>query len=194
MLQDKLKNYYICLASNSPRRKQFLSDLGIAFSVKSPDIEETYPEKLEKEEIVKHIAMLKADSFNNLEENEIIITCDTMVFLGNQAIGKPTDAEDAVKILSLLSGRHHEVISAVCLKSNNKKIVFHDTTKVFFRELSEKEIRFYVEYYKPLDKAGAYGIQDWIGLVGIEKINGSYTNVVGLPMEKLYTQLIHFVK
>lgn len=190
ILQEKYYDYQIILASNSPRRKQFLSDLGLTFTVKPANVNEEYPSQLQGKDIALYIAQQKASVFNNLNVNEIIITCDTIVWIDNEALGKPENSDDAKKMLQQLSGKTHEVISAVCIKSNQKEKLFYDVTEVTFNTLNSLDIDYYVDTFKPFDKAGSYGIQEWIGLIGIEKINGSYTNVVGMPMEKLYNELM----
>lgn len=190
ILQEKYNDYQIILASNSPRRKQFLKDLGLTFTVKPANVNEEYPSQLQGKDIALYIAQQKASVFNNLKENEIIITCDTIVWIDNEALGKPENREKAIQMLQQLSGKTHEVISAVCIKSNQKEQLFYDVTEVRFNNLNLLDIEYYVDTFKPFDKAGSYGIQEWIGLIGIEKINGSYTNVVGMPMEKLYNELI----
>lgn len=190
ILQEKYNDYQIILASNSPRRKQFLKNLGLTFTVKPANVNEEYPSQLQGKDIALYIAQQKASVFNNLKENEIIITCDTIVWIDNEALGKPENREKAIQMLQQLSGKTHEVISAVCIKSNQKEQLFYDVTEVRFNNLNLLDIEYYVDTFKPFDKAGSYGIQEWIGLIGIEKINGSYTNVVGMPMEKLYNELI----
>ena len=184
----------IILASGSPRRQQFFKDFDIEnqfdFEIRLKEIEEVYPENLNAEEITNYLAELKANAFDGeLAENDILITSDTLVWLENKALGKPKDYDDAVAILKSLSNTTHEVITSVCFKTKFKIETLFETTKVTFRELSEDSIHYYLKYYKPFDKAGAYGIQDWIGLIGISKIEGSYTNVVGLPTEKVYRYL-----
>lgn len=191
MLSEKLKNYKLILASGSPRRQQFFRDLNLDFEIRLKEIDEVYPEHLKASEVTDFLAELKAAAFD-LKENEILITSDTIVWLDQKVLGKPKNYEDAFVILQELSGNTHQVITSVCLKSSEKKKVFNVTTKVTFSELTEEMIRFYLDNFKPFDKAGAYGIQEWIGLVGIEKIEGSYTNVVGLPTEKFYKELICF--
>ena len=193
MLSEKLKNYKLILASGSPRRQQFFRDLNLDFEIRLKEIDEIYPENLKANEITDFLAKLKADVFE-LSENEILVTSDTIVWLKNEALGKPKNYEDAFAILRKLSGNTHEVITSVCLKSSEKTKIFNVVTKVVFSDLSDEMIHFYLDNYKPFDKAGAYGIQEWIGLVGIEKIEGSYTNVVGLPTEKFYTELLCFIQ
>lgn len=186
-----LKNTKLILASGSPRRQQFFKDLGFEFEIRLKEIEETYPEHLKAEEITNYLAELKAGAFE-LAENEILVTSDTIVWLEDEALGKPLNYDEAFVTLKKLSGKTHQVITSVCLKSTQKTKVFHEITLVTFAELSDEMIRYYLDNYKPFDKAGAYGIQEWIGLVGIEKIEGSYTNVVGLPTQKFYKELLCF--
>ena len=193
MLNEKFKNHKIILASGSPRRQQFLKELEIDFEIKLKEIEEIYPDHLQAEEITDFLAKLKASAFENeLKDNEVLITSDTIVWLDNKALGKPIDASHALRMLTEMSGKTHKVITSVCLKSIKKEVVFHDETLVTFTDLSLDEIEFYLKNYKPFDKAGSYGIQEWIGLVAIEKIEGSYANVVGLPTHKLYKELMNF--
>lgn len=192
MLAEKLKNHTLILASGSPRRQQFFKDLGLDFEIRLKKIEETFPESLKFSEVTDYLALLKANAFE-LKPQEILVTSDTIVWLEDKVIGKPKNYEDAFVILEELSGKTHQVITSVCLKSTSKVRVFNAVTKVTFTELTSDMIRFYLDTYKPFDKAGAYGIQEWIGLVGIEKIEGSYTNVVGLPVEKFYKELLCFI-
>lgn len=186
-----LKSRKLILASGSPRRQQLLKDLGLAFEIRLKEIEETYPGHLQGQQITDFLATLKANAFE-VVENEILITSDTIVWLENKALGKPLNYEEAFVTLKEISGKTHKVITSVCLKSTQKTKVFHEITLVTFAELSDEMIRYYLDNYKPFDKAGAYGIQEWIGLVGIEKIEGSYTNVVGLPTQKFYNELLCF--
>jgi septum formation protein len=187
MLQDKLKNHRLILASGSPRRQQFFTDLGFDFEIRLREIEEIYPADLKAQEITDYLAVLKSTAFEGeLEIGDILVTSDTIVWHNGIALGKPKNFDDAVAMLCAISGATHEVFTSVCLKTTEAITVFHDVTKVTFGSLSDDEIHYYLETFKPFDKAGAYGIQDWIGLIGISKIEGSYTNVVGLPTEKLY--------
>ena len=187
MLKDKLKNYKIILASGSPRRQQFFKELNLDFEIRVKEIEEIYPENLQGVEITNYLAELKAKAFDNeIRADEIIVTSDTIVWLNNNALGKPKNYNDAFQILKSLSNKTHEVITTVCFKTINSTETLFDVTKVTFNNLSDEDIHFYIETFKPFDKAGAYGIQDWIGLIGISKIEGSYTNVVGLPTEKVF--------
>jgi len=191
---DNLNNFKIILASRSPRRQQLLRELGLKFDVVIKEYPETYPEGLSGEEIAIYVAHEKASSFKNeISDNEIVIAADTIVWCNNKVLGKPLDFEDAKRILNEISGNTHEVITGVSLFSLSKEITFTDSTKVTFETLSEEEIHYYVEKFKPYDKAGAYGIQEWIGLIACSHIDGSYFNVVGLPVQKLYKELQNFI-
>lgn len=185
----------IILASKSPRRLQLLNDLGIRFKTVVKDVDESYPEYLRREQIALHLALKKAEAFEDVfaEKNTIVITADTIVCIDERIIGKPHNYDDAVKILCSLSGRMHEVFTGVCISSSDKKELFYVRTEVYFKPLTLEEIIFYLDTYKPYDKAGAYGIQDWIGLTAIEKINGSYQNVMGLPVKQVYEHLLNFI-
>lgn len=193
MLNPKLKNYKIILASGSPRRQQFLKDLDLEFEIRLKEIEEVYPDNLKGVAITNYLAELKAKAFEGeIKPNEILITSDTIVWLNEKALGKPKDYDDAFQILTSLSNQTHEVITSVCFKTDQKTDTLFDITKVTFGTLTENQIKYYLDKYKPFDKAGAYGIQEWIGLVGISKIEGSYTNVVGLPTNLVYFYLNQF--
>jgi len=183
----------IILASKSPRRQELLRLMDIDFRIVLKDVDESYPENLTPEEIAVYIAEKKAKAFDESVEDEVVLTADTIVNVGGQILGKPETVEQAAEMLRTLSGKVHKVVTGVCLLYRHKYNLFHDVSEVFFRKLTDEEINFYVNKYQPLDKAGAYGIQEWIGLIGIEHINGSYTNVVGLPTEKLYQQLVRLV-
>ena len=190
MLREKLKNYTIILASGSPRRQQFFKDLEIDFEIRLKEIEEVYPPNLIEEDITDYLAVLKSDAFEGeLNENEILITSDTIVWHDNKALGKPKDYDDAFLMLQSLSNKTHKVITSVCFKTKTKTEVISETTLVTFHELSKDQIQFYLDNYEPFDKAGSYGIQEWIGFVGVAKINGSYPNVMGLPIDKVYDYL-----
>ena len=188
---DNLKKYKVVLASNSPRRKELLSGLGIDYEVKTlPDIDESFPEGLSEVETATYIARAKADVYRNImQPDELIITADTIVWLDGEVMGKPLDGEDARRMLRALSGKTHQVITGVCLTTIDSQKAFATVTDVTFCHLSEEEIDYYVERYRPMDKAGSYGIQEWIGFVGVESISGSYFNVMGLPIQRLYTEL-----
>lgn len=190
MLKEKLKNYKLILASGSPRRQQFFKDLDLDFEIKLKEIEEVFPPELKAEEITNYLAQLKADAFNGeLNENDILITSDTIVWHKNCALGKPKDYQNAFEILKSLSDATHEVITSVCFKTNLSSNIISETTKVTFNTLSDEAILYYLENYKPYDKAGAYGIQEWIGFIGVSKIEGSYANVMGMPTDKVFNYL-----
>ncbi len=191
MLNEKLKHYTVILASSSPRRQQFLKDLNISFKVKVEKVKEIYPSNLRKEKITDFLADLKSKAFGSLKEKELLITSDTIVWLENKALGKPNNKEEAIKMLQELSGKTHEVITSVSIRTKDFQKIINDTTSVTFRNITEEEINYYINTFKPYDKAGSYGIQEWIGFIGIEKIEGSYFNVVGLPVHKLYKELIN---
>ena len=193
MLKEKLNKINIILASGSPRRQQFFKEMDLHYTIRLKEIEEIYHEHLQAEEITNFLAELTASAFeNDLKENDVLVTSDTIVWLNGKALGKPKDYDDAFQMLQQLANQTHEVITSVCLKSIDKTEVFHCVTKVTFANLSDEAIRYYLDNYQPFDKAGSYGIQDWIGLIGISKIEGSYTNVVGLPTEMLFQKLMNY--
>ena len=195
MLRAQLKSINLILASNSPRRQELLKSLGLPFEIRLKDIDEQYPKDLVHSAISDYLARLKSLAFENeLNDRDLLITSDTIVWHENTALGKPKSKDDAFQMLQKMSNKTHEVITSVCLKSLKKELIFNATTKVTFKALSDKEIDFYINNYYPMDKAGAYGIQDWIGQIGITKIEGSYYNVMGFPIDKIYTQLIKFSK
>jgi septum formation protein len=190
MLKEKLKNYHLILASGSPRRQEFFKNLELDFEIRLKPIKEEYPPRLTHFEISNYLAQLKALPFKEeLKPNDILITSDTIVWHNNKAIGKPNDKQDAINILKALSGSTHEVISSVCFTTTNYEKTLHNITKVTFKTLSDEEINYYLNHYKPYDKAGSYGIQDWIGQIGVTKIEGSYFNVMGLPTHLVYKTL-----
>lgn len=190
MLKQKLEKYTLILASGSPRRQQFFKDLDLDFEIRLKDVEEIYPLELKGAEITDYLAELKANAFEGqLNPYEILITSDTIVWHNDKALGKPKDEEDAFNILKALSNTTHDVITSVCFKTNDKSVIINETTKVTFTVLSDEAILYYLKNYKPYDKAGAYGIQEWIGFVGVAKVEGSYTNVMGLPTHKVYEYL-----
>jgi nucleoside triphosphate pyrophosphatase len=194
MLREKLKNYNVILASGSPRRQQFFKELDLNFEIRLKDVEEIYSDTLKAEEITNYLAELKANAFlGELSDKDILVTSDTIVWHENKALGKPKDYDDAFQMLQSLSGKTHEVITSVCIKTTTKTDTFHEVTKVTFNELPDEAITYYLNNYKPFDKAGSYGIQEWIGLVAISRIDGSYANVVGLPVDKVYKHLLTFV-
>ena len=188
---DNLKNYRIILASNSPRRKELLSGLGVDYEVRTlPDVSEDYPDTLQGADIPLYIAREKAEAYRPLlQENELMITADTIVWLDGRVLGKPRDREDALQMLRDMSGRTHEVFTGVCLTTTAWQRSFMSQTEVRFAALTEDEIEWYVDKYRPMDKAGAYGVQEWIGYVGVEYMAGSYFNIMGLPMQRLYREL-----
>jgi septum formation protein len=196
LLFDKLEGYELLLASQSPRRRALLDDCGFNFTIlEGNGVEEVFPPELEREEIPLYLSRTKADPIKNqLKDNQILITADTIVWLESQVVGKPTDIDDAIRMIRSLSGKMHEVFTGVCLTSPARQTSFFAGSKVFFRDLKEEEIEYYVHHYRPLDKAGAYGIQEWIGYVGIERIEGSFYNVMGLPIQLLYKELDHFIE
>ena len=185
------KDYHIILSSNSPRRKELLAGLDLDFDIHViPGIDESYPEDMPVMEIAEYISTKKAEAYKNIiEPNNLIITADTVVILGDEGLGKPKNLDDAKRILHELSGKVHHVVTGVCLTSLVKQKHFSVVTDVAFKLLSDSEINYYVEHYKPLDKAGAYGIQEWIGYIGVTSIKGSYFNVMGLPVQRIYKEL-----
>ncbi|MBC8396036.1 MAG: septum formation protein Maf [Flavobacteriales bacterium] len=192
MLKEKLSNYEIILASQSPRRIKFFNELDIKFRSIKLDFDESYPNNLNAEQITDFIANKKASYYSELlNKNTIVITSDTIVWLNEKAIGKPKNNKNAKEILLTLSGKTHKVITSFCIKTLESKKIINETTEVTFKHLTEKEIDFYISNNKVLDKAGAYGIQDWIGYIGIININGTYNNVMGLPTHLLYKELMN---
>jgi len=194
MLKEKLKDHHIILASGSPRRQQFFKEMELDFEVRLKPIEEIYPSNLKAAEISDFLAKLKADAFKTeLEPIDILITSDTVVWHKEESLAKASSKSEAKMMLKKLSGDWHQVITSVCFTTSKRQIVLNSATKVKFKVLSEEEIQHYIEQYKPFDKAGAYGIQEWLGLIGIEEIKGSYTNVVGLPTQLVYQTLCTMV-
>ena len=190
----KITDYKVILASNSPRRKELLKGIDIDFEVKLlPNIDESYPESLRGDEIAEFVALKKATPYiPSLAANDLLITADTIVLLEGVVYGKPSNKEEAKEMLRTLSGKTHSVISGVCLTSIDKQISFSATSEVEFAELTDSEIEYYVNHYSPFDKAGSYGVQEWIGYVAVKNINGSYYNIMGLPIHRLYRELIQF--
>ena len=190
MLNDTLNNHHIILASGSPRRQEFFKNLGLAVEIRLKPVDETYPDRLTHFEISNYLAQLKALPFKDeLQPNDILITSDTIVWHNNGALGKPRDEVEAFQILQSLSGKTHEVITSVCFTTTTFEKTIHDITKVTFKALSDAEINYYIKTCKPFDKAGAYGIQEWIGQIGVTQIEGSYFNVMGLPTHLVYKTL-----
>lgn len=192
MLQN-IKAYKIILASKSPRRKQLLEELGIKFEVKTIDTDESYPAELLTDKIAEYLAIKKATPFKkNIDEQTLVITADTIVAIDNEVLGKPANYNEAFSMLTKLSGKAHLVSTGVCITSKHKNKSFTSSTKVFFKTLTKVEIDHYIKQYQPFDKAGAYGIQEWIGFIAVERIEGSYFNVMGLPVQRLYEELCDF--
>lgn len=191
---QNLSDFQFILASNSPRRKELLAYVIPNFIVKTKEVEEIYPEEIQKNRVAEYLAKLKASVFEGeIAANEILITADTIILLRKTIFGKPKNKEDAIRILQQLSGKKHQVITGVCIKSATKELTFSHSTEVVFKELSLEEITFYIDKFKPYDKAGAYAIQEWIGFIGVEEINGDYNNIVGLPVQELFERLKKFV-
>lgn len=188
------KDYHIILASNSPRRKELLRGLDIAFDVcVQPDIAEDYPADTAPADVAAYISREKANAYKDtIAENELIITADTVVIVGNEILGKPHDDAEAKEMLHKISGRKHQVVTGVCLTTTEKQRCFSVSTDVTFKNLKEEEIDYYIETYSPLDKAGAYGIQEWIGYIGVTALEGSYFNVMGLPVQRIWEELNRF--
>jgi septum formation protein len=189
------KNITLLLASQSPRRRALLKELGFPVKiVKSPDIDEIFPEDMKGGDIPVYLAQLKAKSYlEPIADDSILITADTIVWLNEEVIGKPADRTEAITMLQKLSGNKHQVYTGVCLKYKDKYTLFYDTTNVYFRKLGQTEILYYVDSFNPYDKAGAYGVQEWIGFVGVERIEGSYFNVMGLPTHLLYQTILSLI-
>jgi septum formation protein len=192
MLKERLKKYNIILASGSPRRQQLLKDLNLDFSIQLKEIEENFPSNLKGSEITDYLAKLKSTPFQKLKKNDVLITSDTIVWLHNKAIGKPKSKIEAIEIFNKLSGNMHQVITSVCIKTTQNIKIFNDTTNVFFKTLTDEEINYYIDNFSPYDKAGGYGVQDWIGYIGVEKIEGSFYNVMGFPIHKFYQEMLKF--
>ncbi|GGK35348.1 Maf-like protein [Yeosuana aromativorans] len=195
MLKEKLKNHHIILASGSPRRQLFFKELGLDFEIRLKPVKEEYPPRLKHFEISDYLSQLKALPFKEeLKEHDILITSDTIVWHNNQALGKPNSERDAFNMIQSLSGKTHEVITSVCFTTKTIQKTINDITKVTFKELTADEIDYYIKICKPFDKAGAYGVQEWIGQIGVTKIEGSYFNVMGLPVNLVYQVLLELVK
>lgn len=188
---ENIKGYNIVLASNSPRRKELLSGLGLKFEVKVlPDVDESYPKNLLPEEVPIYIASKKANANRvNMANNDLLITADTVVICNGKILGKPKNAAEAYEMLNFLSGKVHQVVTGVCLTTIKEQRKFSATSDVTFKNLTSEEVEYYIQNFKPYDKAGAYGIQEWIGYIGVTKINGSFFNVMGLPVQRLYGEL-----
>ena len=191
-----VKDYKMILASNSPRRRELLAGLGVDFEVRVlPDIDESYPASLPALQTAEYIACKKAAAYREvMADDELVITADTVVIVGDEVLGKPSDAAEAALMLRKLSGRTHQVVTGVCLTTCEQTVQFSVRTDVTFKQLTDDEIDFYIKKYQPFDKAGAYGIQEWIGYIGCTGLNGSYYNVMGLPVQRIYTELQQFTR
>ena len=194
MLNQKLKNYHVILASGSPRRQEFFKNLGIDFEIRLKPVKEDYPDHLVKEEISDYLAELKSGPFKEeLKEKDLLITSDTIVWHNGRALGKPGDEEEAFNMIRSMSGQTHEVITSVCFTTTKDQKTVNCDTKVTFKDFTDDEIWYYVKNFNPVDKAGAYGIQEWIGQIGVTKIEGSYFNVMGLPVHLVYETLTNLI-
>lgn len=193
LLTEKFKNTNIILASQSPRRKELLAGLGLQFSTISLDIDETFDRnEFKKEQITEYLSAKKAKAYTDIQPNDLIITSDTTVWVDDDSLEKASNREEAYEMIKKLSGKTHSVYTSVTIRSLEKEVTFSDETQVTFADLTDEEIYFYIDNYKPFDKAGAYGVQEWIGYIGVENMNGSYFNVMGLPTHKLYKELVKF--
>jgi len=184
--------YHLILASKSPRRQELLRSLELDFEIRTNEVDESFPASMVVNNVAEYLAVKKSEAFDALKSNELVITSDTTVLNEGRILNKPKNAKEAFGMIQSLSGKTHQVITGICLRSSKKKVSFSETTKVTFRELKDTEIEHYIERYKPFDKAGAYGIQEWIGMIGIQKIEGDYYNVMGLPLFRVYEELSHF--
>jgi len=194
MINKRFQDKHLILASASPRRQYLLKELGLDFEVLAPQVREDYPAGMTPEQIAVYLAELKAGNFDSsrFPDNTILITADTIVSIGNEILGKPRNYQEAVCMLEKLSGQRHDVITAVCLKSKSRQRTFHVLSSVYFKKLILEEIDYYIENFRPFDKAGGYGVQEWIGYIGITKIEGSFFNIMGLPVKELYEELLKF--
>lgn len=190
MLKEKLKNFNLILASGSPRRQDFFKELGLDFTIDIKPVDEIFPEELEGSEITDHLARLKASAFSNLKAQDILVTSDTIVWFNGVALNKPEDRDEAYAMISALSGSTHEVITSVAFTTATAQTVINDTTKVTFKDLTDEEIDYYIDNFQPYDKAGGYGIQEWFGYIAVTSIEGSYFNVMGMPLHKVYETLM----
>lgn len=190
MLKEKLKNHNLILASGSPRRQEFFKELGLDFTIDIKPVDEIFPEELEGSDITDHLARLKASAFSNLKAQDILVTSDTIVWFNGVALNKPEDRDEAYAMISALSGSTHEVITSVAFTTATAQTVINDTTKVTFKDLTDEEIDYYIDNFQPYDKAGGYGIQEWFGYVAVTSLEGSYFNVMGMPLHKVYETLM----
>lgn len=193
LLTEKLKDTNIILASQSPRRKELLAGLGLKFSTISLDIDETFDRnEFKKEQITEYLSAKKAKAYTDIQPNDLIITSDTTVWVDDESLEKASNREEAYEMIKKLNGKTHSVYTSVTIRSVEKEVTFSDETQVTIADLTDEEIYFYIDNYKPFDKAGAYGVQEWIGYIGVDNMNGSYFNVMGLPTHKLYKELVKF--
>ncbi len=190
MLSNRLQHKHIILASGSPRRQLFFKELGLDVTIQLKPIDEVFPDHYKGPEITDYLAQAKAAAFNELQENEILITSDTIVWFQDKALNKPEDRDHAFNMISSLSGNTHQVITSVCFTTPEKQITIHDTTQVTFKTLTAEEINYYIDNFQPYDKAGGYGIQEWFGYIAVTRLEGSYFNVMGLPTHKVYETLM----
>lgn len=193
LLAEKYQNHKIVLASKSPRRQELMKGLDISFEVRTMEVDENFPPALQREEIPLFLSKLKAQAFlPEMKENEVVITADTVVWVNDHVLNKPEDRNEAIAMVKELSGNHHVVYTGVTITSKEKTISFFDETKVYFETLTQEEIEYYIDKYQPYDKAGSYGVQEFIGYMGINKLEGSYFNVMGLPVHQVYKKLMEF--
>lgn len=190
MLKEKLKNHNLILASGSPRRQQFFKELDLDFTIQLKPVDETFPDHLQGAEITDYLAKLKAAAFPDLQATDILVTSDTIVWFSGVALNKPEDRDEAYAMIAALSGNSHEVITSVAFTTKEGQTVINDTTTVTFKELTEEEINYYIDNYQPYDKAGGYGIQEWFGYIAVTSLEGSYFNVMGMPLHKVYETLM----
>lgn len=190
MLKEKIKKHNLILASGSPRRQQFFKELDLDFSIKLKPVDEIFPENLKGSDITDYLARLKASVFTDLSQEDILVTSDTIVWFQQQALNKPENQEEAFEMISSLSGNTHEVITSVAFTTTQKQVVINDTTRVTFKDLSHEEINYYITNFQPYDKAGGYGIQEWFGYIAVTRLEGSYFNVMGMPLHKVYETLM----
>ncbi|MFC4691241.1 Maf-like protein [Dokdonia genika] len=190
MLKEKLKNHNLILASGSPRRQQFFKELDLDFTIQLKPVDETFPDHLQGTEITDYLAKLKAAAFTDLQATDILVTSDTIVWFNGVALNKPEDRDEAYAMIAALSGNSHQVITSVAFTTEESQTVINDTTTVTFKELTEAEINYYIDNYQPYDKAGGYGIQEWFGYIAVTSLEGSYFNVMGMPLHKVYETLM----
>ncbi|WP_299150043.1 Maf-like protein [uncultured Dokdonia sp.] len=190
MLKEKLKNHNLILASGSPRRQQFFKELDLDFTIQLKPVDETFPDHLQGPEITDYLAKLKAAAFTDLKATDILVTSDTIVWFNGVALNKPEDRDEAYAMIAALSGNNHQVITSVAFTTKEGQTAINDTTTVTFKELTEEEINYYIDNYQPYDKAGGYGIQEWFGYIAVTSLEGSYFNVMGMPLHKVYETLM----